>query len=209
MKLPKFLRLPTPVEIGKSDYNALPMEGFGAKPGDYTWDIYYKEMKDKYPIKYFLTKTVPELFGYKIITPLENFKYWVVSHTIRKYHLLDIRNKENDYSYGWIDADLQLLYSVMAIMENFIIEQDTPKRLIWLKEELQKDPECKEFNWNESIKFCEELLAIQKWWRIDRPKDIELSLEGPPYDFGYDERIRNKDDEMMKKIIDIRGRMWT
>lgn len=207
MKLPKFLRLPTPKETGKSQSNYLSMEGFGAKPGDYTWKVHYSEMKEKYPIRYFINRYIPRFFKKYIIRPLDNFKYWIVSHTIRKYHLLDLRN--NDYKYGWVDSDSQLLYASMAIMENFIIEQDTNSRLIWLNEELLKDPDCKEFNWNESIKFCEDLLHIQKWWRIERTKNIELSFSGPEYGLEFDEKCYNQDDEMMKKLIDMRDRMWT
>jgi hypothetical protein len=208
-KIPKFLRLPTPVELGKAKYNALPMEGFGAKENDYTWSAWRNEMKQDYPIKYFIYETFTTWFRRKITKPISDFKYYIVSHTIRKYHMLDMRNKENDYAFGWIDCDAQLLYASMAIMENFIIEQDTPSRLIWLKEELVKDPNCEEFNWNDKIKFCEDLLAIQKWWRVERPKNTELSFSGPEYGLDFDEKCRKEDDDMMKKLIDIRAGMWT
>lgn len=209
-KIPRFLRLPSVIELGKSNINALPSSIWGHNnEGDYTWEDYEIEMRKKYPIKYFIYYTFSSLFRRSIIKPLSDIKYYIVSHTIRKYHLLDIRNKENDYRYGWIDADQQLLYATMAIMESFIIEQDTPRRLIWLKEELIKDPECKEFNWHDSIKFCEDILSIQNWWRIERPKNTELSFSGPEYGLEFDEKCRKDDDDMMKKLIDIRGRMWT
>src|ERR1700748_548963 len=131
-KIPKFLRLPSPKELGKSQYNALPMEGFGATENDYTWSKWRTEMKQDYPVKYFIYETFTTWFSRKIIKPISDFKYYIISHTIRKYHLLDLRNKVNGYTYGWNDADSQMLFAFMAIMENFIIEQDTPSRLIWL-----------------------------------------------------------------------------
>lgn len=208
-KIPRFLRLPSVVELGKSQGNYLPMKGFGATDGCYTWEDYRAEMKNNYPIKYFIYETFPTWFNRKIIRPISDFKYYIVSHTIRKYHMLDLRNKENNYNYGWVDADSQLLYASMAIMENFIIEQDTENRLIWLKEELAKDPNCAEFNWKDSINFCEELLAIQNWWRFNRPYEYSKSFSGPEFGLKYDEYLRENDDAVMKRLIDMRGRMWT
>lgn len=209
VKIPKFLRLPTPKELGKAEYNALPMEGFGAKLGDFTWEIYYSEMKKDYPIKYFIYETFTTWFRRKITKPISDFKYHIVSHTIRKYHLLDLRNKENDYEFGWIDADQKMLFALMKIMEDFIIEQDTPKRLIWLKEELVKDPGCKEFNWANSINFCEELMSMQTWWREIRPYEHGKLYSGKGYGINYQEYLSKNDDAVMKKLIDMRGSMWT
>lgn len=199
MKLTKFLRLPTPKETGKSKYNSLPMEGLGAKPGDFTWEVYFKEMKEKYPIRYFINEYIPRIFRRRISNPLENFRYWIVSHTIRKYHLLDLRN--NEYKWGWRDCDTQLLYASMAIMENFIAEQDTENHLIWLREKLLKDIECKDPFWKDSIKFCEDLLEIQKWWREEYSK----------YELDFDRINENYDKatEMIKKVADMRAGMWT
>lgn len=207
--MPKFLRLPSPVELGKAKYNALPSKHFGNPNNEYSWGDYEFEMKKDYPIKYWFYYTLNSWFNVKIKRPIIELKYYIVSHSIRKYHLLDMRNKANKYNYGWIDADSQLLFASMAIMENFIIEQDTPNRLIDLKEELLKDPDCKEYNWDNGIKFCEDLLAMQKWWRIDHPRNIELSFSGPEYGLDFDEKCRIEENEMMKKLIDIRAKMWT
>lgn len=214
MKTPKFLRLPTPVELGKAKYNALPGFGF-EKDGDYTWENYYNEMKKDYPIKYFIYESLSNWIRRNIISPISTFKYYIRSHSIKKYHLLDLRSKEYNYRWGWIDADSQMLLAMMKIMENFIIEQDTVNRLIWLKEEEVKDPDLKDFNWHDSIKFCEDLLEIQKWWRVDRAKNHELLEEqhGKISDylayFAAEEKLIKEDDNMMKKLIDMRGRMWT
>lgn len=209
-KIPRFLRLPSPVELGKSKINALP-SSFFQNEGDnsYSWDDYYIEMKRDYPIKYFIYKTLTTCVKRKIIRPISDFKYYIISHTIRRYHMLDLRNKENGYTYGWNDADSQILFSLMAIMENFIIEQDTENRLVWLKEELAKDPDCKEFNWKDSIAFCDELLAMQTWWRIIRPMQVEKSFSGEGFRLECDEYLRKNDNDIMKKLIDMRHRMWT
>ncbi len=209
MKLPKFLRLPTPKEIGKSKYNSLPMEEFGAKPEDYTWEKYYAEMKKDYPIRYFIYETLAFWISCKIIKPISDFKYYIVSHTIRKYHILDLRSKPDNYKFGWCDADHKMLLALMKITEDFIVEQDTESRLIWLKEELAKDTECKENSWKESIIFCEDLLSIQSWWRSIRPMEYEKSFSGPEFGLKYDEYLRENDNAVMKKLIDMRHRMWT
>jgi hypothetical protein len=213
LMLPKFLRLPTPVELGKAKYNALPIKRF-SKEGDYTWSDYKSEMKKDYPIKYFIFETADRWFRNNLIAPISKFKYYVRSHTIRKYHLLDLRSKSFGYDYGWRDSDTQMLLALMKIMENFIVEQDTENRIIWLKEELKNNTDDNGYRWEEDIKRCEELLAIQKWWRVDRQKKHDEFHDKDTYGdykdyFEREEQLNKEDDEMMKKLIDMRGGMWT
>jgi len=96
----------------------------------------------------------------------------------------------------------------MAILNEFIQAQDTANRIIYLQKELTLDPDCKNYNWNESIKICQELLNIQYWWNVERPKIIKLSYSDPIYDFDFTNKIRRTDNEMMKKLIDLREMMW-
>lgn len=214
--LPRFLRLPTVIELGRSNINALPCHLFDSGKDKYNWKSYEAEMRKDYPIKYFIYYTLNYWFSRNIIKPTKDFKYYIISHTIRKYHLLDLRSKEFEYSYGWRDADTQMLLALMKIMENFIIEQDTVNHIVWLKEESAKDPDNKEFGWNESIKFCEDLLDIQKWWRVGRVENWKIldkkcsdkSIDHVNY-FDAEAKLIKEDDEMMKKLIDMRGRMWT
>lgn len=198
MKIFKFLRLPTPKETGKSLYNSLPLRSIQPKSEGYSWEEYYNDMKKQYPIKYFINRIVPRYFRRYISTPLENFRYYIVSHTIRKYHLLDLRNSE--YEYGWADADSQLLYATMAVLENFIIEQNTASRLNYLTENLKTEKE--EYIIVDSIKqieFCNNLLEIQKWWREEFPKTHWQMEDG----------LYEKQTEMIKRVIDLRAGMWT
>lgn len=218
--LPKFLRLPTPVDLGKAKTNALPSSRFNVNKQDqgYTWDDYRTEVRKDYPIKYFIFKTLSSWFNINIIKPISDFKYYIKSHTIKKYHLLDLRNEQYAYKFGWIDADFQMLLAMMRIMENFVIELDPKNRLIFLQaEKLRKDVD----EWGiqsleNDIKRCEDLLSIQKWWRIDRPNNfkqlydkIGTTLTDYEVSFAEEERLYAEDDEMMKKLIDMRGSMWT
>lgn len=212
MKIPKFLRLPNAVELGKSKYTSLPMRSIGAKNDDYCWEDWREEVKRDYPIKYFFYKTFAFWFHCNISSRISDFKYWVKSHTIKKYHILDLRNKENNYFYGWRDSDSKMLFALMKIMEDFIIEQDTEKHLIWLKKELIQYPDV-EYPWVNLIKSCEELLAIQKWWRVDRQENFK-KLDSTDYKdykdyFEHEQKLYQEDSDMMKKLIDIRQGMWT
>ena len=214
--LPKFLRLPSVIELGKSKTNYLPIEGF-CEEGAYTWKKYNEEMRKDYPIKFFLYYTFNYWFSSNIIKPISDFKYWIRSHTIRKYHLLDLRSKVFDYNYGWLDSDTKMLLAIMKIMEDFIIEQDTANRLVWLKEESEKtksDPQ--NYDYSDDIKRCKDLLAIQKWWRVERAENWKVLYDkcgdksiGHKNYFEMENELVKEDDDVMKKLIDMRGSLWT
>src|SRR5260221_14182527 len=108
LKLPKWLRVPSPVDLGKATYNALPMKDIGNPNNSYSWSDWEEEVKINYPIRYFLFETIPFKFSVKIKMPIEEAIYWVKCKLFKKYkfHLIDIRNTNykhdslRNYTYG-------------------------------------------------------------------------------------------------------------
>jgi hypothetical protein len=178
MKLPKCFRLPTPMELGKSKYNALPLKGFmsPSQKGEYTWDDWHRDMKKQYPIKYFITEDVFDWFDSKR-RRINDAIYWLKSHTIRKYHLLDLRQPKttsycDSYRYGWIDSDRQMLLALFNILVNFCEkEKNVSEYIQFLKEEQNNNTDnIPLYDYSEQIKMFEEILDLYKYWKVDRPE---------------------------------------
>lgn len=172
--LKKLFHLPSPVELGRSDYNALPMDFF-SDPGDYTWESWHQEMKVKYPIKYFLTETLTLWWTVHITMQLEHAWYWLKSHTYRKYHLLDLRqpdtHTQDDYRWGWQDKDRMMLYACFNLLVSFVEEemggtQKFLEHIKWLQEE------SPEGNWAQT--YSEMWDLYHYWTALRKASAMEL-----------------------------------
>ncbi len=113
--LQKLFHIPKP--------KSLPLDGFDDEPGEMTWEKWQANAKQEFPVKYFLSETLPLLLAAHIFMPLEEFWYWIVSHTIRRYHWLDLRQPKRNklgttdhYRWGWIDEDRQMLFACFNIL---------------------------------------------------------------------------------------------
>ena len=166
--LRKLFHIPTPVELGKSEYDALPSDFFPNDVEDeYTWEDYDREMSAQYPVKWFLTRTIP-IFWRRYIwgryAPLERARYWLVSHLVpsRRYHMLDLRQPDPElYQYGWIDAPQQILYANFAILKNYVegeLEGKFP-----IEDETEWEGAA---DWNEHYREIENLY---NYWTVKRP----------------------------------------
>ncbi|HVI40794.1 MAG TPA: hypothetical protein VM577_09050 [Anaerovoracaceae bacterium] len=172
--LTKLFHIPTPMELGKSDSSALPSDFFPNETEDgeeeYTWEKYDAEMQAAYPVRWFITRTIPRIWsryiwGRMMLTPLERARYWLVSHLIpsRRYHMLDLRQPDG-YRYGWVDAPQQLLYANFAILKNYV-EGELDGKVPRYKEEEHQDWLEGARSWN---KHYEEIENLYKYWTVDR-----------------------------------------
>lgn len=233
----KFLSLPSPIELNKSSSNSLPIRFFDNDENSYTWSDYREEMKNDYPIRYFLNYTLISFFKLNI-NKISNIWYWIRCHTYNKYHLIDIgqpeTNTNDDYKWGWIDEDHQLLLACFNI--------------------LKKHVECRnssEFNYSATLEGAEtikkrmieegsseeeaeawafplrEMYEINKYWTIDRKKadrkksDLLTTWHDSRRDKkpGVEEawnalkiaeqEFDDKEIEMLIRLIKIRKNMWT
>lgn len=109
-----------------------------------------------------------------------NFFYWLRSHTINQYHLVDCRSKRNDYTWGWIDRDRLMLFACFQILVDFI-EKELPN----------SNTDYSLGGWKEAK---EEMEALYKWWTVDRNPRANS---------------QDEDDEMLLRLMKVRGFMWT
>src|SRR5271170_3121827 len=97
--LRKLCKLPSPVDLGWSQSNALEDEMFSDEPTGKTWQDWNKTVKEMRPVRYWISETFGDFVRYKIwlpiVQPIENARYWLVSHLVpsRRFHMLDLRQK--------------------------------------------------------------------------------------------------------------------
>jgi hypothetical protein len=160
---------------------------------------------------------------------LSNAWYWVRTHTYNRYHIIDIRNKDHGYRWGWIDRDQVLLLACFKILVDFV-EQEQPFGPGDFKTDYDHSEEMRE------VKAT--ILELYNWWKYHRKAEHSAvsGLLDTPHDYGElfskpDERgwctwtatphpngkiwfdrdveLTAKDDEMLLKLMKIRSKLWT
>lgn len=186
LKLRKLFKLPTPKQLGKSEYNALPMRDFTPWEKEYCWEDYYDQLKAEYPVRYFLAETLPKFIRYKmyfpIAVPVSNAWYWFKSHFMpgKKYHLLDLRQpcvkggiaNFDCYRYGWCDVPEKMLYAMFNLLKEYFDEEPYDLTKDYTEEEIEADEGLKQ------QQFCyNEAKAILYWWQVERKEELAVQRQ--------------------------------
>lgn len=123
----------------------------------------------------------------------------------------------------WCDKDHVMFLAIGRLLEKYV--DDEEGGIKGLEEELQygkdtlADPECLEWDrdyWTGHNPRVEEIIKLYKWWKAwpDWVKRIEDKyLHNAPKDClkwcDWEEKIFRLEDQFMKRVIDIRGCLWT
>jgi hypothetical protein len=143
--------------------------------------------------------------------------WWLKCHLHPKYmyHKLNLKqplskiSNIDNYSYGWIDADTQILYANFNILNSFV-ENELPN----LSSETEQ-------------KFYKEIRGLYKWWNIDRKESYRKNLilqdawwnmrglmpqaivDNAWKEFQLAQEIFDaKEEEMLILLIKIRKYLW-
>ena len=225
----KKFRLPTPKELGKSSINALEMRCISPLTKSYTWEDHYDYLKKNYPIRYFLFEELPR-FLRRAYRPVNDAWWWLKYHCIPKHrhHFLDLRqpygNSIDEYYYGWADLDQRMLYANFNLLKlYFENEQPCNLRDSWSQEEIDADPALLS-----QQRSYDEAKAILNWWQVERKENAKiidnLYDDWRKTKFSNDqseiercwklwrdaeEKLEEKTEEMLVRLIKIRRSLWT
>ena len=222
--------------VPESKPAALPVDGL---PGDdrYTWDDWHREMRGRYPVRHFMSEQLPIYLGRTKRVLWKEPVYFLVSHLHpgRRYHMLDLRSPRNGYRYGWRDRSDALLYASFAVLRDFV-ENEYPGAIDWNSGEdirRARDEFLALHRWwtEERPRDHAELsqgetpgkTLTQRLRRavlddILRPvgglgaKGAWATPESERRAHEWHERseaLTRKDDEMMKRLVDVRHFLWT
>lgn len=233
----KLFHLPTPKELGKSKYNALPLKSFTPWTKDYTWEDHDAYLKETYPVKFFLAKEMPDFIKYNcyypIARPISNGWYWLKCHLLPKhrYHFLDLRQPHNedcidDYQYGWADVVSKILYANFNLLKEYFDEEPYDLRKDYSQEEIDAD-----VSMSRQQHVYDEAKTILHWWQVERKTEVKyvnelrrLWCDAKDDDIGPDDPetlsywnqlneaeavLEAKTEEMLIRLIKIRNSLWT
>lgn len=235
--LRNLLKLPSPIDLGWSDHNALESEEWSDNPKGKTWEDWHRTVKVMHPIKYFIAETFADWIKYKVWykvwLPYDKFQYWLRSHIVpsRRYHMLDLRQplkrggkaNHDAYRYGWVDVDQKILYAIFNLLGEYLNKENpTDLSNFYSLEQINNDPMLK----NQHDSFLE-AKAIYHWWTIERAEQEEIkekllndwhsakkakaSNTEVLWDMmrQIDENEENKTEEMLLRLLKIRRTLWT
>ncbi len=222
-RLKKAISLPSVVDLGWSESNALPIRRFQPDVLGWTWEDYHKEMKAKYPVRYFIMETFVHWFVVHVTMPLRELRWYVRDTLIRRTHMLDLRQVSwvegcDDYSGGYIDPLSEILYACMNSLNRFITETNAPQHLEWLESQLvathADDPGRGTLE--DNCALYREAIAIYKWWNVDRKSDFirmsnsddYTSPEATKATLTRWDDFEAKEDEMLTRLMKIRRGLW-
>lgn len=226
-KRKRWWKLPSPVDLGWSEYNALEDAEWSDEPKGKTWQDWHAHVKSKYPVHYFLVETVPDWFRTKIWWPIkhpaERLHYWLVSHLIpsRRYHMLDLRQK-NGYRYGWQDVPEKMLYAMFNLLGEYLEEGPNDLTQWYTREQIEADEGMKA-----QQDAIDEARAIYHWWTVEKPAN-EKARDGMLHTWASAKKAKDpkkqeywdtmqkmeedneaKTDEMIARLMKIRRTLWT
>lgn len=235
--LRKLFKLPSPVDLGRSKHNALPLKEFSPECKDYCWEDWNDEVKQLHPVKYWISETFGDFIRYKIWLPIwrpiENARYWFVSHFVpsRRYHFLDLRQpcKSGEisnfdcYRWGWQDVPEKMLYAMFNLLGEYLKKEEPADLIKWYSiEDINADPCLKS-----QYEALNEAKAIYHWWTVERKleleKDSKLLHSWSEAKKSMDPNTKElwdklqesgkvqeeKIDEMLIRLLKIRRNLWT
>lgn len=168
------------------------------------WDSWETSARRDHPVRYFLSETLPCWWSITWRRWVHDPWYWVKCRVWHRYNVVVCRRLPPT----WCDRDQLMLHACFQLLEDFV-EQEDP----WeLREPREKVLEV--YSWTAAdgtvhtvdaegrVAARDELLRLLAWWRGYDPSGWD---ESDP----LDEKKRAIENENLKKLIDLRGGMWT
>lgn len=192
----------TPFEVPK----ALHSEYYKRHTGEdvQTWEEWEAETKKKYPVRYFLQKTLPNKVG-DFFGMFSTAWYWIRTHTYNRYHILDMRcpGYGVDYRWGWCDRSELILIAPFQLLKAFVEEEVPNGVTAWDTED--------------SAPIHKEMMELYHWWTKGRLEEQKIFNDkiynhtrshGPVLTIEELNEPDRRDDEMLARLMKIRGHLW-
>ena len=158
------------------------------------WAVWKNEMKEKYPIRYFLTNEFEAMFVWPITMRVQRVQEWVRYRTTRRYHIVSTGMKP-----GYSDVTEKMLHVNFNMLKDFVeiekahmwdwsgeqpkMEQPGVSHLIW---EIGLDAD-NSINNQQSANALEQY-ELYNWWTNIRPFRVD-SFETPEHNAYW--KLRN------------------
>lgn len=157
--------------------------------------------------------------------------YWLRTHTYNKYHLIDCRHSRNGYRWGWLDRSELILFANMAILKEYVekeshqtdwdydehfrrLKKEMDEILLWwdhgrkIEHDAYDDLLTKSYGFKDCVVFqkaADPRLEAMVFTRRGDPEweeDCRRCQEA-------EDRLDDRDEEMLIRLIKIRGTLWS
>jgi len=129
--------------------------------------------------------------------------YWLRTHTINRYHLIDIRDKGEGHGYrwGWLDRDEVMLLACFTVLRDFV----------------EKEEPFEDGSAPESDPAMAEIKDLYEWWMRGRKAEHDaVHAEIPPAavvqadsDYQRTAALDDRDDAQLLRLMAVRRFLWT
>jgi hypothetical protein len=170
----KYVALPSPVDLGRSERNALPLRQFDSDTDDYTWENWRDEVRAKHPARYFLIETLGgALRGYRYRADRHLYRIKCAVLPSHRFHLVDLRKADPDgrYTHGYCEPTTVLLWCSFYALGLYMAETEGGiDPATWL------DPESLASESGQfQKKVYDESRALWAWWTKGQKEELEAS----------------------------------
>lgn len=189
---------------------ALPIRGF-CDEKDYTWEDWKKEAKTAYPVRYFLSETIPGFYRTNFVSRYSNTRSHLMSKFVHRDHIVNL--KMDDYEYGYLDVDNKIHHACFNLLCYFVEVQHKGLK------------EYEKFvSWQDVDGFPNErreIISIYSWFKFDRPREIAEIKKKNDIWFNKprspelmaeinraEKEFYDKETEMLVNLIKLRKFLW-
>lgn len=164
---------------------------------------------------------------------LKGLWYWIRCHTYNRYHIINISGQD-DYRWGWIDRDHAMYLACFALLVDFVENEDPEvglRAIEYYAPKFTNNPT--EFHdWyayagpsiESQLEREHEVRTLYDWWKTNRALEHKAHDEQPTgFGTGFrihdecvwakwraeQERLEQKDLEMLDRLMKVRQSLWT
>lgn len=215
----KFLHLPTPTELGHPD-DSLPSREWTPDAVGYTWEDWEAEVRGRYPVRFWLTRTMPDFFR-PVWWRVRDAVYWLRCHVVPRYryHLVDLRGVDPlvPYTHGYLDPCSVMRLAAWKALRDYVEKAGPTDPASWATPAELAEPHLKA----QKDRY-DEVMALYRWWMVERadddaavselyrltrqPETREASLKAW---LDANDQVDRRDEEMFLRLAKLRPFLWT
>lgn len=102
-----------------------------------------------------------------------------------------------DYKWGWIECDTAILHASFNLLKKFVEEEKKGQLTLQVPEDLEGLPLKW---WENEVEIDHEILALYDWWTRDRFRLNQHTM---------DVHVFDREQHMLRRLVEIRDRLWT
>jgi len=155
------------------------------------WHDWRIEMRENYPIRYFLNEEFASTFIWPWKFPLERARDWVRYRTTRRHHIVKTGQEP-----GYMDSGDQMFYSAFNLLKEFV-EVEKAHMWRWCEDDSElkgADAGVAYLKWEMGLgkegglnqaENAKEIYELYNWWMHERPNRND-PYEHPDWDKYYE-----------------------